>query len=185
MRIALIQGMHTDMPVDNLGEALVQRCRKIWWTVYVLDRQMTGLMGLPQSIRDNDISCQIPTFVGSSQRAAALNMLIKLARIYAEVSRSMLFMKFLFGPPANKGIAAVYGTKGRLRKKFVLSMKAVLEDLTSLAEELRQSFPLHADERFGGVSRMPAHLHLLYYQVGTNSSLHFRTVAELCYRPSL
>jgi len=40
-----------------------------------------------------------------------------------------------------------------------------LDDLTSLAEELRQSFPLHADERFGGISRMPAHLHLLYYQV--------------------
>jgi hypothetical protein len=58
----------------------------------------------------------------------------------------------------------VYGSKGRLRKKFVLSIKAVLDDLGSLAEELRQSFPLHADERFGGISRMPAHLHLSYYQ---------------------
>jgi hypothetical protein len=44
-------------------------------------------------------------------------------------------------------------------------MKTVLDDLTSLAEELRHSFPLHADERFGGISRMPAYLHLLYYQV--------------------
>lgn len=44
-------------------------------------------------------------------------------------------------------------------------MKAVLDDLTTLAQELRHSFPLHADERFGGISRMPAHLHLLYYQV--------------------
>lgn len=44
-------------------------------------------------------------------------------------------------------------------------MKAVLDDLTTLAQELRRSFPLHADDRFGGISRMPAHLHLLYYQV--------------------
>jgi hypothetical protein len=44
-------------------------------------------------------------------------------------------------------------------------MKAVLDDLTGLAQELRQSFPLHPDDRFGGISRMPAHLHLLYYQV--------------------
>jgi hypothetical protein len=44
-------------------------------------------------------------------------------------------------------------------------MKAVLDDLTALAQELRQSFPLHPDDRFGGISRMPAHLHLLYYQV--------------------
>jgi hypothetical protein len=60
---------------------------------------------------------------------------------------------------------AVYGSKGRLRKKFVISIKAVLDDLTTLAQELRQLFPLHPDDRFGGISRMPAHLHLLYYQV--------------------
>ncbi|KAF1851671.1 Zn(II)2Cys6 transcription factor [Cucurbitaria berberidis CBS 394.84] len=146
MRVALAQGMHTDMPVENLGQPLVQRCRKIWWTVYILDRQMTALMGLPQSIRDDDISCQLPNFNGSAQRAAALNMQIKLARIYADIART------------------VYGNKGRLRKKFVVSIKVVLDDLVSLAEELRQSFPLHADERFGGISRMPAHLHLMYYQ---------------------
>ncbi|KAH7361192.1 Zn(II)2Cys6 transcription factor [Pyrenochaeta sp. MPI-SDFR-AT-0127] len=146
MRIALAQGMHTDMPVENLGDPLVQRCRKIWWTVYILDRQMTSLMGLPQSIRDDDISCQLPTFSGSAQRAAALSMQIKLARIYADIART------------------VYGAKGRLRKKFVVSIKTVLDGLVTLAEELRQGFPLHADERFGGISRMPAHLHLLYYQ---------------------
>lgn len=90
MRIALAEGMHTDMPVENLGEPLVQRCRKIWWTVYILDRQMTALMGLPQSIQDDDMSCQLPSFNGSSQRAAALNMQIKLARIYALIGRSTL-----------------------------------------------------------------------------------------------
>ncbi|KAF2850962.1 Zn(II)2Cys6 transcription factor [Plenodomus tracheiphilus IPT5] len=146
MRIAMAQGMHTDMPVENLGEAVVQRCRKIWWTIYVLDRQMGSLMGLPPCYQDDDMSCQLPNFSGSAHRTAALSMQIRLARIYAEIART------------------VYGTKGRLRKKFVISIKAVLEDLTSLAEELRQSFPLHADERFGGISRMPAHLHLLYYQ---------------------
>lgn len=168
MRIALAQGMHTDMPVENLGDALVQRCRKIWWTVYILDRQMTSLMGLPQSIRDDDISCQLPTFSGSSQRAAALNMQIKLARIYADIARSMLdsslypsVMILIFN------FLAVYGVKGRLRKKFVVSIKTVLDGIASLAEELRQGFPLHADERFGGISRLPAHLHLLYYQAST------------------
>ncbi|KAI1861080.1 hypothetical protein JX265_009699 [Neoarthrinium moseri] len=33
MRTALCYGMHTDMPVAQLGEEHVQRCRKIWWTV--------------------------------------------------------------------------------------------------------------------------------------------------------
>lgn len=97
MRIALIEGMHTDMPVKDLGEPFVQRCRRIWWTVYILDRQMTSLMGLPQTLRDEDISCQLPEFAGSAQRAAALDMQIRLARIYADISRSKLsnFMQVL------------------------------------------------------------------------------------------
>ncbi|KAJ4988791.1 C6 transcription factor [Stagonosporopsis vannaccii] len=146
MRIALIQGMHTDMPVMNLGDAVVQRCRKVWWTIFILDRHMTSLMGLPQSIRDEDVSCQLPNYNSSPQRAAALNMQIKLAKVHVDIA------------------STVYGSKGRLRKKFVLSIKTVLDKLAGLAEELRNSFPLHSDERFGGISRLPAHSHLYYYQ---------------------
>ncbi|KAF2446560.1 Zn(II)2Cys6 transcription factor [Karstenula rhodostoma CBS 690.94] len=146
MRIALAEGMHTDMPARELGEAFVQRCRKIWWSIYILDRQMSSQMGVPQSIRDDEITCQLTHFPGSVQRTAALRMQIKLARIYADIARS------------------VYGPKGRLRKKFVISIKALLNDMAAIAEELRNSFPLHSVERFGGISRMPAHLHLMYYQ---------------------
>lgn len=87
--MALGYGMHTDMPVADLGEHLVQRCRKIWWTVYILDRQMTSLMGLPQSIRDEDAHCQLPVFPASTQRTAGIGMQIKLARIIAEINSSM------------------------------------------------------------------------------------------------
>ncbi|KAL1608129.1 hypothetical protein SLS60_003068 [Paraconiothyrium brasiliense] len=119
------------MPAAELGEAFVQRCRKIWWSIYILDRQMSSQMGVPQSIRDDEITCQLTHFPHSPQRTAALKMQIKLARIYADIARS------------------VYGPKGRLRKKFVISIKGLLDDMAMVAEELRNSFPLHSDERFG------------------------------------
>ncbi|WDK16993.1 Zn(II)2Cys6 transcription factor [Colletotrichum graminicola] len=144
--IAMNYGMHTDMPIMDLGPGLVQRCRKIWWTVYVLDRQMTSLMGLPQSTLDEGVYCQLPSYPGSAHRTAALSMQIKFARIIAEIS------------------STVYGANGRLNKKFVLSTKTVLQSIVAVADELRNSFPLHADERFDGISRLSAHLHLLYYQ---------------------
>jgi proline utilization trans-activator len=96
MRMALGEGMHTDMPVGHLGEAAVERRRKAWWTVYILDRQMTSLMGLPQSIHDNHIHPQLPTFSGSPQRTMALDMHIKLSRIIAEINSSMI-LSFFFG----------------------------------------------------------------------------------------
>ncbi|KAK1485114.1 fungal specific transcription factor domain-containing protein [Colletotrichum tamarilloi] len=144
--VAMNHGMHTDMPIMDLGPGLVQRCRKIWWTVYVLDRQMTSLMGLPQSTLDEGVFCQLPSYPGSVHRTTALSMQIKFARIIAEIS------------------STVYGAKGRLNKKFVLSTKAVLQSIVAVADELRTSFPLFADERFDGISRLSAHLHLLYYQ---------------------
>lgn len=89
MRTALAYGMHTDMPVQRLGEAQVERCRRIWWTVYILDRQMTSLMGLPQSVHDGNIHCQLPVFPESNQRTTTLDMHIKLARVIAEISNGM------------------------------------------------------------------------------------------------
>ncbi|KAL5343888.1 hypothetical protein BJX70DRAFT_385176 [Aspergillus crustosus] len=147
MRIALAQGMHTDMPIQHLGEAVVQRCRKIWWTVYVLDRQMTSLMGLPQSISDSQIHHQLPSFPGSPQKVVALGMQIRMCQIIAEIN------------------STVYGTDGRLNRKFLLRTKTALASTTDLASDLQRSFDLQLDKTtISGVSRMSAHLHFLYHQ---------------------
>ena len=87
MRIGQANGMHTDMPVQDLGQPLVQRCRKIWWTVCLLDRQMTSLMGIPQSIRTYEITCQLPDFTDSAHRRATLQMQINLSHAYADIAR--------------------------------------------------------------------------------------------------
>lgn len=88
MRMAMAEGMHTQMPIEYLGEDMVQRCRKIWWTVYILDREMTSLMGLPQTLNDDHIDTHLPTFPHSIQRTAAIGMHIKLSRIIAEINSS-------------------------------------------------------------------------------------------------
>ncbi|KAJ5919259.1 hypothetical protein N7466_010202 [Penicillium verhagenii] len=146
MRMAMAEGMHTQMPVEYLGEHLVQRCRKIWWTVYILDREMTSLMGLPQSLSDDHINTLLPSFPGSLQRTAGVNMHIKLSRIIAEIS------------------SAVYAIDGRLNRNFLLRTKSALASIARLADELREAFPLHLDRATSGVSRTSAYLHLLYHQ---------------------
>lgn len=88
MRLAMAQGMHTRMPAESLGENMVQRCRKIWWTIYILDREMTSLMGLPQSINDDHVHTDLPVFPGSVLKTASLHMHIKLSRITAEINSS-------------------------------------------------------------------------------------------------
>ncbi|RFU34083.1 hypothetical protein B7463_g2248, partial [Scytalidium lignicola] len=145
-RMALGQGMHTDMPIRHLGEALVQRCRKIWWTVYILDREMTSLMGLPQAINDNDVHAPLPTFLGSVQRTQTLNLQIKLSQIIADIN------------------STIYGIDGRLNTQFLLSTKAALASMANLADELRHLLPMPLDKTISGVSRLTAYIHILYHQ---------------------
>lgn len=147
VRIALAQGMHTDMSEGRLGDALVQRCRRIWWTIYILDRQMTSLMGLPQSIRDDQLHHQLPYYPGSPQKGIALSMQIKVCQIMDEINSS------------------VYGPDGRLNRNFLLRTKSALASAAELVSELRKCYDLRLDESsISGVSRLSAHLHLLYHQ---------------------
>ncbi|KAJ6044107.1 hypothetical protein N7499_006611 [Penicillium canescens] len=145
VRMAMAQGMHTRMPVEDLGHDTVQRCGKIWWTVYILDREMTSLMGLPQSINDRYVQTQLPTFSDQAE-TVSLEMHIKLSQIIAEVNTK------------------VYAIDGRINRTFLLSTKAALANIASLADELREAVPLHLDREVSGVSRTSASLHLLYHQ---------------------
>ncbi|KAI1421242.1 hypothetical protein F5Y12DRAFT_787629 [Xylaria sp. FL1777] len=67
MRLAMGCGLHTDMGTERFIEGLVERSRRAWWTVYILDREMTSLMGLPQSNHDHGVCPQLPNFLGSPQ----------------------------------------------------------------------------------------------------------------------
>lgn len=88
MRLALSHGMHTDMPVELLGEAVVERCRRIWWTVFVLDCEMASLMGMPPSWQSGNMLCPLPDFPGNPQRKAAMHMRIELSRQITTINAS-------------------------------------------------------------------------------------------------
>ncbi len=82
------QGMHTDMNNNYLAPDVVERARETWWTVYILDRQMSALLGVPLTIADEDITACLPSFDGSSLKVLALSILIKISKATAEIQRS-------------------------------------------------------------------------------------------------
>lgn len=81
-------GLHTDIGTERFDDGMVERSRRVWWTVYILDREMTSLMGLPQSHHDHGVCPQLPRFLGSLQRPVALSIRIKLSRIMAKINDS-------------------------------------------------------------------------------------------------
>lgn len=170
LRIALEEGMHTNMQDQGLNETHVQRCRNVWWTVYILDRQMSSLMGVPLALRDEDITASLPTFSGSMQKSLALELNVKLSRTISRILNSKQGHLNQRGT-TNIARTAVYGAEGRLSRRFVTSTKDALKGTASVTDQLKQSFDLPPPGSAGGISRLAAHLHLLHHQVSSTSYL--------------
>ena len=173
VRLSLASGMHTDMPTDHLGEEALQRRRRIWWTVYILDRQMTSLQGLPQAIDDAQIHHERSLFPECPQKTTALHLQIRMCQIIADIDRSK-YSFHLF--PLDRGLieAVVYGINGRLNQNFLSSTKTALENTANLDATLRDTYPLDLDDNsLSGVSRLSSSLHLLYHQVCSYTPFFF------------
>lgn len=170
MRTALFQGMHTDMPLNTFGASQIERARRIWWTVYILDRELSSLMGLPMQLSDETITANLPTF-NSSEQVAALSLYIKLCRLNAQVISSKC-QRYNPELPMKVNIElAVYGPDGRLDKRFLTSTKQSLTRIADIAEKLSKSFQLVLDDPNENISRLGATLHLLHHQVMHSPSL--------------
>ncbi|KIW90177.1 uncharacterized protein Z519_08820 [Cladophialophora bantiana CBS 173.52] len=69
LRMALENGMHTEMRSQQVDSDLAQRCRKVWWA----------------GIADESISAELPTFPGQPQRSTAMNIQINLSKVLAQI----------------------------------------------------------------------------------------------------
>ncbi|KAF4458581.1 positive activator of transcription [Fusarium albosuccineum] len=148
LRLSLEHGMHTEMQSHTcaLDETYVQRCRTMFWTVYILERQMVSQMGLPIGIADETISTRLPTFPGEPQRLAALKIQVDFCRVLAKIDNT------------------VYGLEGKLDSRYLGATQSVLRSIAAVTEQLNKSFEIHANEGMAGISRMSAHLHLMQHQ---------------------
>lgn len=88
--MAQSHGLHTDLQPEVLGHQLVHRGRRIWWTVYTLDRKLSCSMGLPNSLHDQDITAPLPGVgVGNSDiNATGQAIHVKICRLLGEVVSS-------------------------------------------------------------------------------------------------
>ncbi|KAM0499092.1 hypothetical protein ACHAP8_005797 [Fusarium lateritium] len=89
LRIALSQGLHRDIVGEFSDDTEVARYRNAWWTLYILDRKFSSLMGAPSSVHDSDISVPVPGQLAGSRKSNALDMHIKLSRLIAKVLNSL------------------------------------------------------------------------------------------------
>jgi proline utilization trans-activator len=171
LRVALSQGLHRDLMGDRQDDADALRYRNAWWTLYILDRKFSSLMGAPISVHDSDISVPIPTDQTGLRKSNVLKMHTKLSRLMAKVLNSQsraLSLAPAPSPPCEcklnmQANIAVYGIDGKLDASFPKNIQTTLRELAALAVELNSSPDLKLDNS-APVSRVSATLNLCYHQ---------------------
>ena len=100
MRIALSLGMNRETPTSYLDKIEYERRRRVWWTVYIIDRKLSINMGAPLSISDQDFDISLPGKRDLGFSNSALNLHIKLAVLEGKVMSGTIVysMRFLIGP---------------------------------------------------------------------------------------
>lgn len=98
--------MHTEMRSPYLNKDYVERCRTVWWTIYVLERQIASLLGVPPGIAEESISTPFPELPGQTQKLIAMRIQVHLSQILAKIDQSMfaLWVKIAQLLIANSGL---------------------------------------------------------------------------------
>lgn len=97
IRIAQLEGLHTQLPEKELGYATVSRCRNIWWTLYIIDRQISSALGLPMIVQDADISTLV-NLQGDALENRTLGLQVRLSQMMSFIlsSKSQLRSRVQF-----------------------------------------------------------------------------------------
>lgn len=61
MRLAVVMGLHLNVPPSILPDATTrEHRRRVWWTAYTFDRMWSAKLGFPHAISDTVIEVDLP-----------------------------------------------------------------------------------------------------------------------------
>ncbi|KAL4799571.1 hypothetical protein BDV19DRAFT_400798 [Aspergillus venezuelensis] len=146
IRIAQMDGMHTQLPEDELGPEIVARCRNLWWTLYVLDRHISSSVGASMTPQDSDISALLDPPTAGSQSDATLGLSVRLSHLLSYI------------------LSTIYkGTKTQLGT-FLETTRSILHILAGHAREIETIIHLKFQNSVDTMPKGTRHITLLYHQ---------------------
>ncbi|KAL4907807.1 hypothetical protein BDW74DRAFT_189219 [Aspergillus multicolor] len=148
IRIAQMDGMHTQLPEDELGSETVARCRNLWWTLYVLDRHVSSSVGASMTPEDSDITTLLdpPAAIACSQNDTTLSLSVRLSHLLSYILSSIY-----------KGTETQLGT-------FLETTRSILHVLAGHAREIERIIQLKFQNSVDTMPKGTRHITLLYHQ---------------------
>ncbi|PKX93532.1 fungal specific transcription factor domain-containing protein [Aspergillus novofumigatus IBT 16806] len=145
LRVCIVQGIHRHMPEDVVGAEHSRFCNHVFWVVYMIDREFSALMGGPTSIRDEDITTELPCHHDHSLEALNMTLHIRLSRLMANI------------------LTTVYGVGRDFEGSLIKNTQSILRQLAELSKDVTALLNTHFQGSINRASRMALRLILSYH----------------------
>ncbi|KAL6703645.1 Transcriptional activator [Coniothyrium glycines] len=147
LRMAISLGLHQEVAGSGLDETTKEHRRRVWWSIYSLDRIVSVKSGNPLAIQDHDIGVAMPSRLASELEycpAVVLRHYTELSRILGEVT------------------SCIYRKTPKSGSRLMASVRNIMTCLT----EWRRTLPegLRFDPARLSISRESVSTFLHYYQ---------------------
>ncbi|CRL19952.1 Fungal transcriptional regulatory protein, N-terminal [Penicillium camemberti] len=144
MRIALIEGFHRALPVE-LEPKLASRCTNIWWSVYIMDIKFSASVGVPSSVRDEDVTAHLWDPMISVKRAAGISLHVKVSQVMSRVLNN------------------VYSVDNKIHSIYLHKAQSALSRMADLSREWEEVFEKRFQSPADAVSGITTRLNLSYH----------------------
>ncbi|KAI8724101.1 Zn(2)-C6 fungal-type domain-containing protein [Fusarium sp. LHS14.1] len=144
LRMSVTNVMNKLFP-EALRPPNVEYQRRLWWTVYCIDRKSAAMLGSPSVMRDDDISIPFPDIKEENDAQNAFAIHVRISSHLGKI------------------LDVIYGTHGQQRN-FLVEVKSILSRLAETSSVLREHMYLDLQQSRESVNREAATLHLLLHQ---------------------
>lgn len=171
MRIAQLDGLHTQLPEEDLGAQTVARCQSLWWSLYILDRQLSFSLGLPMATQDAEITTPIKAPEDLSPDSV-FSLQVKLSQMQTFILSGTWWLTLAnYGSAATYKLRkAIYRTEKTQLGHFLEITRDILQIMAGLAEEIEKVSARDFHGSMGNtVPQETRHIILLYHQVRCRS----------------
>ncbi|KAH7009506.1 hypothetical protein EDB80DRAFT_713441 [Ilyonectria destructans] len=118
LRLSLHDGLHRVLSDDVPDDDLASRCSNTWWTVYVLDQELTAALGCPPAVPLSSITTPLPDARSASLTAKALTLRTRLSRLISSAC------------------STIYSFDQNPSSDFVSTITSVLHRLAEVSREI-------------------------------------------------
>ncbi|KAL1960873.1 hypothetical protein VTO42DRAFT_5856 [Malbranchea cinnamomea] len=149
LRMAISLGLHQEVSDDTLDDKTREYRRRLWWSVYSMDRILCVKSGNPLTIADEDIGVHPPSRLPDEPEICPATVLLH----YTELSRIL-----------GKIMKNVYRTPRTTAYNLVSSVQSILAELTQWQMNLPGELQIDFSNLHGPISRVAVSIFLHYSQ---------------------